>query len=173
MLDEHEQDTTPPDTVDASTDAAGTQADLAEQLRIAEDRWRRTAADLDNLRKRTARESETAREQERRRTATAFLPVIDGLDRALSFAVNLDEGVRGGIEAVRSEAADALRGLGYPEIAVEGVVFDPQLHDAVSVVEDGQAPARSVIAVTRPGFGTAERMLRPAAVVVTRLPEGG
>lgn len=174
---DHEHDTTPLDqvgtgTADALSDAGTATAEFAEQLRTAEDRWRRTAADLDNLRKRTAREIETAQEQERRRTARSFLPVVDGLDRALSFAENLGEGVRGGIEAVRAEAAGALRALGYPEIAVEGVVFDPQLHEAVSVVEDSQMPARTVIAVTRPGFGTAERMLRPAAVVVTRLPDG-
>lgn len=91
----------------------------------------------------------------------------------MSFAENLGEGVRGGIEAVRAEAAGALRALGYPEIAVEGVVFDPQLHEAVSVVEDSQMPARTVIAVTRPGFGTAgTRQARPAAVVVTRLSDG-
>lgn len=180
MPDEHEHkhDTTPLDLVDSGTadapaDAGTAPPNLAEQLRTAEDRWRRTAADLDNLRKRTAREIETAQEQERRRTAKAFLPVIDGLDSALSFAENLGEGVRGGIEAVRAEAAGALRALGYPEIAVEGAVFDPQLHEAVSVVEDSHMPARTVIAVTRPGFGTAERMLRPAAVVVTRLPDGG
>ena len=79
---DHEHDTTPLDQVDTGTadalsDAGTATAEFAEQLRTAEDRWRRTAADLDNLRKRTAREIETAQEQERQRTAKSFLPVID------------------------------------------------------------------------------------------------
>ena len=99
------------------------------------------------------------------------MPVVDGLDRALSFGVDLDEGVLGGMQAVRAQAADALRALGYPEIVIDGAEFDPQLHEAVSVVEDASVPPRSILAVTRAGFGTPERMLRPAAVVVTRRPD--
>ena len=75
------------------------------------------------------------------------------------------------MQAVRVQAADALRALGYPEIVIDGAEFDPQLHEAVSVVEDASVPPRSILAVTRPGFGTPERMLRPAAVVVTRRPD--
>lgn len=177
MVEEQNEDTRAVDLLkDDLTDVSpeeirAAQAAVAAQLETAEDRWRRAAADYDNLRKRMAREIQTVREQERQHTAKAFLPVVDGLDRALSFGVDLDEGVLGGMQAIRAQATDALRALGYPEIVTDGAEFDPQLHEAVSVVEDASVPPRSILAVTRPGFGTSERMLRPAAVVVTRRPD--
>jgi len=60
----------------------------AAQIRIAqlEDGWRRAAAELDNFRKRCARDLVRARQQERARTATGWLPVVDNLERALEHA---------------------------------------------------------------------------------------
>lgn len=140
---------------------------LTAKLASAEDRWMRAVAELDNYRKRTVREMELVREQERQRAARTLLPLIDGLERAIEFGGTADDGLMSGILAVRDQAVDALKELGYPPIDPAGAVFDPHLHEVVSVVDDPKLPPRSVVAVTRAGFGTPGRVLRPAGVVVT------
>ena len=144
----------PPDEVDTRV------ADL-------EDRWRRTAADLDNTRKRAARELALARDAERARAASVFLPVVDGLDDALAYAKTVNEALAEGTESIREQAIAALERLGYPRIDEVGVPFDPRIHEVVSVVESADTPPRTVVAVVRLGFGSPERLLRPAGVVVT------
>ena len=134
---------------------AGTDPAVAE----LEDRWRRAVADLDNLRKRHARELANARALERQRVTAAFLPVLDNLDLAVHHA--------------QADPGAIVDGLGYPRQDDPGVPFDPARHDVVGVVapEDDQPPG-VVATVVRPGYGTPERQLRPAAVVVTGTPEG-
>jgi molecular chaperone GrpE len=141
--------------------------DAESRIERAEDRWRRAVADLDNFRKRSAREMETAREHERTRVAVVFLPVVDGLEQAIAFVPPEDEALRSGIDVVRMSAIDGLSRLGYPRIDEVGVPFDPQLHEVVSVVQNSELPPQTVVTVVRPGYGTASRMLRPAAVVAT------
>jgi molecular chaperone GrpE len=152
-----------PDTATAAAAAD----DPESRIKAAEDRWRRAVADLDNIRKRTAREIESAREHERTRVAVVFLPVVDGLEQAIAFVPADDEALRSGIDAVRRSAVDGLSQLGYPRIDEVGVPFDPRLHEVVSVVENAELPQQTVVAVVRPGYGTALRMLRPAGVVAT------
>ena len=150
------------------TATAGAATDDPEsRIAAAEDRWRRALADLDNLRKRTAREIESAREHERAQVAVVFLPVVDGLEQAIAFVPPEDEALRSGIDVVHRSAVDGLSRLGYPRIDQVGVPFDPRLHEVVSVVENAELPPQTVVAVIRPGYGTASRILRPAGVVAT------
>lgn len=145
--------------------------DLETRLAEAEDRWRRAAADLDNARKRAARELALARDAERARAASVFLPVVDGLADAVAYARQANGGLAEGMESIREQGVVALETLGYPRIDEMGVPFDPRLHEVVSVVERGDAPPRTVVAVARLGFGTPGRLLRPAGVVVTAAEE--
>lgn len=57
--------------------------------------------------------------------------------------------------------------LGFPRRDETDVLFDPQLHEVVSIVSDGDRPAGTVVQVLRPGYGEGTRQLRPAAVVVS------
>jgi molecular chaperone GrpE len=133
-----------------------------------EDRWRRAVADLDNLRKRHAREVATIRAHERDRVAAAFLPVLDNLDLAVRHAQADPGAVADGVRAVREQAAAIVAGLGYPLQDDVGVPFDPARHDVVDVVAPtDEQPSGLVVSVVRPGYGTPEHQLRPAAVVVT------
>src|SRR4029450_11528376 len=79
-----------------------------------EDRWRRALADLDNLRKRYARERERGGGAERGRGAAQWLPVVDDLDRALAHAAEDPSAVLEGVRAVRDHATAVLARLGYP-----------------------------------------------------------
>ncbi|WP_369243883.1 nucleotide exchange factor GrpE [Streptomyces sp. R41] len=135
------------------------------------DRWRRALADLDNLRKRHAKELERVRGDERARTAAAWLPVLDNLERALAHADADPTAVLKGVEAVRDQAVEVLRGLGYPRYEETGVPFDPTRHEVVGVVDDPDAEPNTVAQVVSPGYGADGKQLRPAFVVVSKRQE--
>ncbi|MGW3819779.1 nucleotide exchange factor GrpE [Streptomyces sp. NPDC005046] len=153
---------------DAATGTAAPDDAYEAALREAEDRWRRALADLDNLRKRHVRELEREAAAERARTAAAFLPVIDNLELALSHAAADPGAIVEGVRAVRDQAVNVLERLGYPRHAETGVSFDPARHEVVGVVQDPDADPNTVVQVLRPGYGEAERQLRPAAVTVAK-----
>ncbi|MEU9882037.1 nucleotide exchange factor GrpE [Streptomyces phaeochromogenes] len=153
---------------DAATGTAAPDDEHAVALREAEDHWRRALADLDNLRKRHARELEREAAAGRARTAAAFLPVIDNLELALSHATADPDAIVEGVRAVRDQAVNVLERLGYPRHAETGVPFDPARHEVVGVVQDPDADPNTVVQVLRPGYGEAERQLRPAAVTVAK-----
>jgi molecular chaperone GrpE len=133
-----------------------------------EDRLRRAVADLDNVRKRQARELVQERAAERARVAAAFLPVLDTIDMALAHADADPNTIVAGVRAVLDQALSVLSRLGYPRQDDVGVPFDPLRHEVVAVVspEEAGQPAGAVAAVLRPGYGEPERQLRPAAVTV-------
>ncbi|WP_405670934.1 nucleotide exchange factor GrpE [Streptomyces canus] len=153
---------------DAATGTAAPDDEHAAALREADDRWRRALADLDNLRKRHARELKGQAAAERARTAAAFLPVIDNLELALSHAAADPGAIVEGVRAVRDQAVNVLERLGYPRLAETGVPFDPARHEVVGVVQEPDADPNTVVQVLRPGYGEAERQLRPAAVTVAK-----
>jgi molecular chaperone GrpE len=138
------------------------------ELARIEDRWRRAAADLDNLRKRFAREVSREREAERSRVARAWLPVLDNIELALGHAEGEWSALIEGIHAVRDQAVEVLAWLGYPRHDEAGVPFNPQWHEVVGVVDAPDVPPGTVVRVVRPGYGEGERLLRPASVMVSR-----
>jgi molecular chaperone GrpE len=162
--------TTPPADEEArreQQESSATKADLEIRIEELEDRWRRAIAELDNFRKRMARERAGDRDDERRRVAAGWLPVIDNLDLALSHAGAGETGIIEGVQAVREQALALLADLGFPRREDDlGAMFDPAVHEAVGTVQD-DAPAGTVVHVTRPGYGPDDRVLRPAGVVVT------
>ncbi|WP_216893480.1 nucleotide exchange factor GrpE [Nocardia alni] len=172
--------TSPEQRPAAGTDGAVTDRDAATDLdqpppgepdpalAQLEDRWRRTAADLDNLRKRYARDLDRERLAERAKVAAAWLPVLDNLDLALAHAGTDAQSVVQGVQAIRDQAVHLLEQLGYPRYAETGVPFSPTLHEVVSVADAPDVPPGTVLEVIRPGYGDNGHQLRPASVVVSR-----
>ena len=167
----HPEGGPPQETVPTPVDGAAA-GPTQQALDAAEDRWRRAAADLDNLRKRYAREVARERENERERVTSAFLPVLDAIDRALEHAAADPASIVEGIRSVREQALAVVSGLGYGREDEPGVPFDPARHEVVGVVDaDGAGtPPGSVASVLRPGYGAPGRQLRPAAVTVAQRP---
>src|SRR4051794_4238132 len=130
---------------DAATGTAAADDESSAALREAEDRWRRALADLDNLRKRHARELNGQAAAERARTAAAFLPVIDNLELALNHAAADPGAIVEGVRAVRDQAVNVLERLGYPRQAESGVPFDPARHEVVGVVQEPGADPNTVV----------------------------
>jgi molecular chaperone GrpE len=153
---------------EATSEPIVAQPDTDSELARLEDRWRRAVADLDNLRKRYARELDRERTVERSRVAGAWLPIVDNLERAISHAGAHSGVIVEGVRSILDEALQVLEHLGYPRDAETGVLFDPERHEVVGVVDNEDSPPGTVLEVLRPGYGHGSQQLRPAAVVVSR-----
>ena len=143
--------------------------DLDAELARMEDRFKRAAADLDNYRKRTAREIEHVVSEREDRLLLEWLEVVDGLDRAL--AQKPEGPLYEGLRAVLDQVESILERHGIRRIGEPGEPFDPSRHEAVGVRETENAPDRTVVEVFRSGFARGDRILRPAQVVVARAPQ--
>jgi molecular chaperone GrpE len=151
---------------DARAETAPEGAEAASDIAALEDRLRRALADADNARKRCERRVVDARIEERSRVSGAWLSIVDNLERALEHAGADSGAVIDGVRAVRDQAVALLDSLGFQRHDETGVAFDPQMHEAVSVVPDADAPPGTVLHVLRAGYGDGVRELRPAAVIV-------
>ncbi|MBV9486825.1 MAG: nucleotide exchange factor GrpE [Frankiaceae bacterium] len=160
-----------PTEVEAPNGEASTQlAELRARVAELEDQWRRALADLDNLRKRTARDTQRALDEDRTRLTAQWLPVVDNLELALQHADADPAAIVPGVQAVLSLAVDLLQRLGYPRQDDIGKSFDPTHHEAVSTQPTADVPEGTVVHVVRPGYGDDQRQLRPASVVVASRP---
>lgn len=157
------------DRVDESPpEAVASQSDSDKERARLEDGWRRAVADLDNARKRYARELDRERAMERSRVAGAWLPIVDNLELAISHAGERSDALLEGLRSILEHAQQVLEQLGFPRDAEAGVPFDPERHEVVGVVDQPDSAPGTVLEVLRPGYGEGSRQLRPAAVVVSR-----
>ena len=156
---------------EATPESNTTEPDRDEESARLEDRWRRAVADLDNLRKRYARELDRERSSERSRVAAAWLPIVDNLERAISHAGGDADSIIEGVRATLDQAVQLLEQLGYARDTAAGVAFDPERHEVIGVAEQPDTAPGTVVEVMRPGYGKGSSQLRPAAVVVSRRKE--
>jgi molecular chaperone GrpE len=143
--------------------------DLTNELAQMEDRLKRAAADLDNYRKRTARELERIVTERGDAMLLEWLEVVDAVDRAL--AQQPENPLRDGLRAVLDQMESILARAGVRRIGAPGEPFDPTRHEAIEVRETDEAPDRTVVDVLRSGYARGDRILRPAQVVVARAPQ--
>ena len=137
----------------------------AEEYR---DRHLRAAAELDNLRKRTARIRLETREEGLRDMLLQFAPVLDNLQRALSLESEDLSAFRQGVELIQQQFQEVLGRFGLEEIKSVGQPFDPNLHEALMQMESDEFPAGTVLEETEKGYRLGDKVLRPARVVVSR-----
>jgi molecular chaperone GrpE len=151
-----------------------------EELEADVAKWKelslRTAAEMDNLRKRTAREREEAIRYANQRLLEELLPVIDNFEMGMQAASqDTSSMIYIGMDMVRKQLNEFLSSQGVEEIPATGL-FDPNLHDAVAQEDCDKGEEGRILRVTRRGFKLRDRLLRPASVVVSKLPnaaEGG
>ncbi|MGP4058686.1 nucleotide exchange factor GrpE [Mycobacterium sp. 4D054] len=155
----------------AAPEPPAAESDSSAELARLEDRWRRAVADLDNLRKRYARELDRERTTERSKVAGAWLPVVDDLERALAHDGGQSNAIIEGVRTILDQAVKVLDQLGYPRDDQTGVPFDPKRHEAVGMIDVPNTAPGTVVEVLRPGYGEGSNQLRPAAVVVSRREE--
>lgn len=144
----------------ASADPAILQKELAAQ----KDDYLRLAADFDNFRKRTRRDSERQAAAEKESFIRDLLPVLDNLERAIS-----SEQFHQGVEMTLQQLGQLLQRHGIEAVEDVGRPFDPHRHEAVSLRHDRSQPDHIVLEVIQRGYCRGDKVFRPAKVIVNDL----
>ena len=139
---------------------------LEEELKTLKEQHLRTLAEYDNFRKRTEREKAGIYNDATIAAICALLPVADNLDRALEQKECSAEDLRRGVEMVSKQLVDSLKKLGVEELAGVGEEFNPDLHNAVSHIEDDTLDENVISAVFQKGYLLGDKVVRHAMVQV-------
>lgn len=170
----------------ASVDVAALEARIAELEQALADNHKavadhqevvlRTRAEMENVRRRSAQEVEKAQKFALEKFAGELLPVVDNLERALGLVDASNEALKPmaeGLELTLRGFVNSLAKFGVEGVDPAGQPFNPELHQAMSMVENAELPAGSVLFVMQKGYTLNGRLLRPAMVAVTRAPASG
>lgn len=146
-------------------------AESEERARDHREQYLRAVAELDNVRKRAARDIEAANRYGLEKFAAELLPVRDSLELAVENAGRADpKSLLEGQEATLKLLTKALERLGVTRVDPLGEPFDPLRHEAMMTQESSTAEPDSVLQVVQPGYELNGRLLRPARVIVARAP---
>lgn len=150
--------------------------ELEEKLTLAEQKahenWEksvRALAELDNVRRRAERDVANAHRYGLEKLVQSLLPVVDSLEQALQLASQqADSSMREGLELTMKLFLDSLQKYNVEQIDPQGMMFDPQMHEAMSMQESADVPANTVLAVFQKGYKLHDRVIRPARVIVAK-----
>ena len=162
------------------TPEGGDIADLQKRLEKAEvqakdgqDKALRAQAEMENIRRRSERELENAHKYGIEKFATELLPVVDSLELALIAASADDadiEKLREGTELTVKMLVSAFEKFGINPVHPIDEAFDPDFHQAMTMIEHPEKDPNTVIDVMQKGYTIKERLIRPAMVVVSKAP---
>lgn len=132
----------------------------------------RAAADLENFRKRMIREKEDAVRYANVALLEKLIPILDNFELGLGVAQSAPEAsaasIAQGLSMVQRQLADFVKDHGVTPVEAVGQQFDPKLHEAIGHELHPEVPEGSVISQVRRGYRLAERLIRPASVVVSK-----
>lgn len=151
-------------------------AALEEKLTLAEqqahENWEksvRALAELDNVRRRSEREVANAYKYGLEKFITSLLPAVDSLEQALQLASNEKDGaMKEGLELTLKLVVDVLQKHDVSQIDPLNQPFNPEQHEAMSMVESNDAPSNTVLTVFQKGYLLNDRVIRPARVIVSK-----
>jgi molecular chaperone GrpE len=160
-----------------SPDSSGSDAGPVAESRIEElerqveqehNLYLRTLADFQNFRRRQEEEVRQIRQFANRELILGLLPVLDNFERALAAAEQSQsyEALVGGVSLTLRQMQDFLKKNGVEAIDAVGKEFDPNFHEAVMRVEDGEHPENTVVEEVQRGYSLGDRVLRPSMVKV-------
>ena len=154
-------------------DITALKAQLEEATEVAaksRDDVLRIRAEMENLRKRQARELENAHKYALDKIALELLPVRDTLEMGVAAAETESDlsKIAEGTALTLKMLTQTLEKFNVVEVDPQGEKFDPDLHQAISVQEGTDKPANSVLNVMQKGYTLNERLLRPAMVVIAK-----
>ena len=130
----------------------------------------RAEAEMQNLQRRTARDVENAHKFGVERFVLNMLPVVDSLEKAIESTVDNVDAIAEGLRLCHKLMVDTLTKEGVEIIDPVGEPFDPNEHQAMSMVENPDMEPNSVLAVVQKGCKLNGRLVRPAMVMVTKAP---
>jgi molecular chaperone GrpE len=146
-------------------------AQLHDEVAAAKDAALRAQADAQNRMRRAEQDVEKARKFALEQFSRELLPVVDNLERSVEAAVGDGETIKAiaeGVDLTLKSLLDALKKSNIEAVDPQGEPFDPNLHQAMSMVENAEVEPNSVIAVMQKGYTLNGRLLRPAMVVVSK-----
>ena len=138
----------------------------AKKAEIAElnDKYLRMAAEYENFRKRSAKEKEGIYADAYGDALSSILPIIDNLERAVG--ITDADGVAKGLEMTLKGASDALVKMGVEAFGAEGDQFDPNMHNAMMMVDDENHKEGEIVTVFQKGYKKGDKIIRYAMVTV-------
>lgn len=149
-------------------------AALQAQLEHAHEQVLRSQAEVQNAMRRADRDIEKAHKFGQEKLVRDLLTVVDNLERALEAASAVsDESAKAiteGVELTLKSLLDVLEKNSVEAIDPQGEPFNPELHEAMSMVENGEVEPNTVLVVYQKGYLLNERLVRPARVVVSKAP---
>jgi molecular chaperone GrpE len=146
-------------------------AQLQEDVLAAYDASLRAQADAQNVKRRAEQDVEKARKFALERFSSDLLPVVDNLERSMEAASGGDEvskSIAEGVELTLKTLLDVMKKYRIEVVDPVGEPFDPQLHQAVSMVENPDVEPSTVITVMQKGYSLNGRLIRPAMVLVSK-----
>ena len=146
--------------------------ELMGKIKDEHEKMLRAVADLENYKKRAAKEKEEMQKFGNEKLLKDFLPVVDNFDRALDAAKSSADfdSLRKGVEMTRKLFEDTLGKHGVRAFSARGQVFDPNRHEAMTAAETADMPPNHVFSEVLRGFTLNDRLVRPALVIVSRTP---
>lgn len=144
---------------------------LQDDLIAARDAALRAQADAQNVKRRAEQDVEKARKFALERFSGDLLPVIDNLERSVEAASGGDEvskSIAEGVELTLKSLLDALKKYNIEAVNPAGEPFDPQLHQAMTMVENPDLEPNTVMDVMQKGYTLNGRLIRPAMVIVSK-----
>lgn len=161
---------------DAAPDLATLSARLAEaesKAAAARDGQLRAIADMENVRKRAEREIANASKYSSEKLLSGLLGVADSLDLGLAAATKPEAQIAAlieGMQLTQKQLTALLEKHGVKSVDPQGQPFDPEAHEAVTMLPSAAVPPNHVLEVMQKGYRLHERLLRPAMVVVAKAP---
>ena len=143
--------------------------DLQADLQRAQDRFLRLQAELENYRKRAAREMQDVRRYAGLTLMRDVLPVLDNMDRAIAAAEKTHDAASllEGVKMVAQQLTDVLQQHDCVKIAALNEPFDPHLHEAILQQPCDDQPPGTVVQETQTGYQLHDRVVRPSQVIVS------
>lgn len=163
----------PPADATGAGDAAAALAEAAAEIAQLKDALVRTQAEMENVRRRATRDVESAHKFALEKFVDALIPVKDALDLGLSAASQASdvESLREGVAMTARMFDDMLTKIGVTELNPEGERFDPEQHQAMTLIASPEHEANTVVTVMQKGFTLNGRLVRPAMVGVAKAPD--
>ena len=136
-----------------------------EELDELTDRYKRILAEFEKDKKRSQKEREGLYNSILGDIIEVILPILDNLENAAKVETS-DENYKKGIELVLKQFQDVLKSKGVEEIKTLGETFDPELHEAVSSVQDDSKSEKEIVQEYRKGYKIGHKVIRHSMVVV-------
>ena len=139
---------------------------LEKELAAQKDKYMRLAAEYDNYRKRTANEKLSIYDDATGKAVTELLPVADSVRMALENLKDADAEIIKGVELIQTQLGRSFEKLKITGYGAVGDTFDPQLHNAISMVDSDELESGQIAAVFQTGYKIGDKIIRHAMVQV-------